>query len=215
MKQQYQGQVKVAIGEGGRDRDTKFPDWLSSNRHEMDAFLLQHWASLAETSGGLTAIFAEHVLEHFTPAEALFAAAMAFLTLKPGGRFRIAVPDGYQPDQKYIHYVRIGGTPGGLGASHQLIWTKDTLPELFKLVGFDVVLHEYFDLKGSFHRNEDESVEDIPMWGFVQRSARGMQELKGSGKIKVGNEKWTSLYFDAVKPLTCPSVAAVRATELV
>ena len=198
--------VKVAIGEGGRGRDEQFPDWLSSDRHEMDAFSLPHWALLAKVSGGVTALFAEHVLEHFTPVEVYFAASMAFLTLKPGGRLRVAVPDAYNPDPNYIRYIRIGGVPGGMGASHQVLWTKDTLPQIFEFVGFEIVLHEFFDLQGTFHNHEDDSVEQIDKWGFVQRSARGMQELKRLKLMKVGNANWTSLYFDAVKPASCSAV---------
>ena len=206
MRAQNQGHVKVAIGEGGRGRDEKFPDWLSSDRNEMDAFSLPHWALLAKVSGGVTALFAEHVLEHFTPVEVYFAASMAFLTLKPGGRFRVAVPDAYNPDPNYIRYIRIGGVPGGMGASHQVLWTKDTLPEIFESAGFEIVLHEFFDLQGTFHNHEDDSVEQIDKWGFVQRSARGMQELKRLNLMKVGNANWTSLYFDAVKPASCSAV---------
>ena len=36
----------------------------------------------------------------------------------------------------------------------QVVWTKDTLPELLELVGFRVVLHEYYDSKGKFHMNK-------------------------------------------------------------
>ena len=34
--------------------------------------------------------------------------------MKPGGRWRIAVPDGYKPDDEYQIYVGQGGTPSGL-----------------------------------------------------------------------------------------------------
>jgi hypothetical protein len=34
------------------------------------------------------------------------------------------------------------------------MWTKDTLPQIFKLVGFELVLHEYFDAAGHFHYNK-------------------------------------------------------------
>ena len=40
---------------------------MSTCADEMDAFEIRHWASLSQVSGGLTALFAEHVLEHFTP----------------------------------------------------------------------------------------------------------------------------------------------------
>ena len=55
--------------------------------------------------------------------EVYFTASMAYLALRPGARFRIAVPDAYNPDPNYIHYIRIGGVPGGLGASHQVPYT--------------------------------------------------------------------------------------------
>lgn len=34
------------------------------------------------------------------------------------------------------------------------MWTGDTLPQLFKAIGFDVRMHEYWDLSGTFHRNK-------------------------------------------------------------
>lgn len=62
-----------------------------------------------------------------------------------------------------------------------MLWTKDSLPELLEFVGFRVVLHEYYDRKGKFHMNKNMSVEEIPRWGFVERSFRFMrykQDLK-------------------------------------
>ena len=40
------------------------------------------------------------------------------------------------------------------GVRWQSMWTKDTLPQIFKLVGFELVLHEYFDVAGHFHYNK-------------------------------------------------------------
>jgi hypothetical protein len=40
--------IKVFLGEGGRGRDTKYPDWLSTDRDQMDAFKVTHWASLSQ-----------------------------------------------------------------------------------------------------------------------------------------------------------------------
>jgi hypothetical protein len=61
------------------------------------------------------------------------------------------------------------------GSRCQVLWTKDSLPELLELVGFRVVLHEYYDRKGKFHMNKNTSVEEIPRWGFVERSFRFMR----------------------------------------
>ena len=60
-----------------------------------------------------------------------------------------------------------------------------------------------FDLTWILSR-QNETVEEIENWGWVERSSREMQRLVALGKQDVGQDgNWTSLYFDAVKPESC------------
>ena len=51
--------------------------------------------------------------------------------LRPGGRLRIAVPDGFHPEPGYIEYVRPGGT--GIGADdHKVLYNYQSLRKLLE-----------------------------------------------------------------------------------
>jgi hypothetical protein len=67
---------------------------VCTDRPDLDLFKINSWLSLfLGTNGkGLDVVFAEHVLEHFTPTQVQKIAAASFVVLKPGGVFRIAVP---------------------------------------------------------------------------------------------------------------------------
>ena len=138
------------------------------------------------------AILAEHVWEHLTQKEGLIAAKMCFQYLQPGGRLRIAVPDGCNPDSNYRKWVQPGGT--GPGADdHKILYTYDSLQQLLVEAGFHTELLEYFDSSGQFH-----FVEWDPSDGMIRRSRRFDARNQGG---KLG---YTSLIVDAWKPRTNP-----------
>merc|ERR1712243_197230 len=127
--------------------------------------------------------------------QALAAAASAYPWLKPGGRWRIAVPDAYFQHDEYQKYNR----PGSFNVvqSHAVIWSKDTLGELLQYVGFEVELLEYYDVKGKFHFNNYSEVE----YGKVGRTYKNDARNHGQKKVPY---MYTSLVLDAIKPLDCP-----------
>jgi hypothetical protein len=55
-------------------------------------------------------------------------------------------------------------------------------------------------------------VEEIKIWGWVERSSREMQRMHAQGKLKKygQNGNWTSLYFDAIKPESCHQRAYIE-----
>ena len=132
-------------------------------------------------------MLAEHVWEHLTLHEGLTAAKQCFEYLKPGGYLRVAVPDGFHPDQKYIEGVKVDGT--GPGADdHKVLYTYKTLKELFSSAGFRVELLEYFDAEGEFH-----FVNWDTRSGTIRRSLR-FDKRNANGELK-----YTSIILDAHK----------------
>lgn len=135
----------------------------------------------------LEAIFSEHTLEHLTPMQVLRAASAMYRHLVPGGRARIAVPDGLHVQTAYRHYIR----PGSMG--HKVAWTAYTLPEIFESVGFVTQLIEYWDEEGVLHeRQTDDS------FGIVRRTLD--RDARNHGRASTSPVSITSLAFDAIKP---------------
>ena len=193
-----------------RDKGT-----LCTDRPQLDLFDVSSWLKLfGRQREGVRTLHAEHVLEHFHPIQVQQIAAASFLMLKPGGVFRVAVPDGYKPSPSYQQYIRPGGTASGHGQKHMVAWTVDSLTPIFEAVGFKIVLQEYFDSKGTFHSSED-AYEDSTL-GRIRRSWReDKRNNLPDGEVitskigdllpdtKPGEPRYTSLWFDAIKPAAC------------
>jgi predicted SAM-dependent methyltransferase len=225
----------------GADKDNICDDvvvgsTMCTEREQLDLFEINSWISLVlatrnkatgnsninDVVNGFDVIFSEHVLEHFEPTQVERIAAASFAVLKPGGRFRIAVPDGYKPSPSYQQYVRPGGTPSGVGQNHMVAWTIENLSPLFKNVGFEIVKREHFESDGTFVSVEG-AYDNEHKYGRVRRSFRHdernqkkpyedfMNDLGNlyAGDLKKGEPMYTSLWFDAVKPASCDYVLSV------
>ena len=171
--------VKIIIGAG----PTRYPGWIATDLPAFNALKRRDWARLFPP-GSIDRMLAEHVFEHVTSAEFAAFLGIARDYLAPGGRIRIALPDGHHPDSGYIAQVRPGGS--GLGAEdHKVLYTSDSMSELLRGQGFQFQLLEYFDAEGCFHRHAF-SADD----GFVVRSA-------GHDKRNQGDQlNYTSLIVD-------------------
>jgi predicted SAM-dependent methyltransferase len=206
---------------------------ICTEREQLDLFETNSWISLvlatrnkaagnsnSNAVNGFDAIFSEHVLEHFEPTQVERIAAASFAVLKPGGRFRIAVPDGYKPSPSYQHYIRPGGTPSGAGQNHMVAWTIENFPPLFENAGFEIVRREHFESDGTFVSVEG-AYDDEHKYGRVRRSFRhddrnqkkpyeDWKDVTGNyldaKDLKNGEPMYTSLWFDAVKPASCDYV---------
>ena len=144
-------------------------------------------------------MLAEHVWEHLTIDQGLEAAQRCFEYLKPGGYLRVAVPDGFHPDELYRHRVRPGGS--GAGADdHRVLYNHITLADIFEKAGFRVDLLEYFDSEGKFH-----FVDWNPEDGKINRSWRFDRRNED------GATNYTSIILDAYKD--AEQGAALVATE--
>jgi predicted SAM-dependent methyltransferase len=174
---------RVVAGAGA----SRIPGWISTNRDVLDLTREADWARWFGRRP-LRSLLAEHVWEHLTAQDAALAARLCLRYLEPGGRARIAVPDGLHPDPAYREQVRPGGT--GPGADdHKVLYDYRSLPVLFREAGFEVRLLEWFDEQGAFHSQDWD-----PADGPVLRSARFDPRNAG------GRLAYTSLILDALKP---------------
>jgi len=193
---------------------------VCTDRKELDLFEFSSWLQLfgGPVSKPPGVIFAEHVIEHFSPTQVHYLVAAAFLTMKPGGVFRVAVPDGYKPSPSYQQYVRAGSTASGLGNHHIVAYTIDNLVPIFRSVGFEINEHEHFDAEGKFHSQERAYAYD-EVYGKVMRSwkhdTRNNDGVPLPWNSSLGNLEddledgeplYTSLWFDAVKPEICANI---------
>lgn len=171
--------VKIIIGAG----QTRYPGWIAT---DMPAFnILRHrdWARLFPPRS-IDRMLAEHVFEHLTKDQFASVLACASQYLSPGGRIRLAVPDGNHPDSDYIAQVQPGGK--GLGAAdHKTLYTCGMISDVLRAQGFECEFLEYFDETGRFHQ-ADWSAGD----GFIGRSA-GHDQRNQAGQLN-----YTSLIVD-------------------
>ena len=166
---------------------TRLPGWISTNRATLDLTRREDWQRWFGRKP-IRALLAEHVWEHLSPGDAALAVRLCFDHLAPGGRLRLAVPDGLHPDPGYVDSVRPGGT--GAGADdHQVLYDYRSLGSLLGDAGFIVEPLEYFDEAGVFHQSPWD-----PADGMVVRSAR-FDPRNAGGKLA-----YTSVIADARKP---------------
>lgn len=176
------GPVNLVVGAS----KTSYEGWISTNIDQLDLLSLPDWERLL---GGVQVdrVLAEHVWEHLTPTDGLAALKNVFAHLKPGGRIRIAVPDGNHPDPDYREHVRPGGS--GPGADdHKVLYTRDLLEWAMQEAGFRPEALEYWDDSGEF-RSREWSPDD----GMVVRSLR--HDPRNAG----GRPVYTSLIVDGIK----------------
>lgn len=162
------------------------PGWIPTEADFLNLLQPADWSRYF-AGESIDAILAEHVWEHLDRRRGSTAAETCLRFLKPGGRLRLAVPDGNHPDPGYIDAVRPGGT--GAGADdHKVLYTLDTLAPLLTDAGFEVEPLEYFDSEGRFHERPWD-----PADGLVRRSRR-FDPRNRTGL------NYTSLIVDARKP---------------
>jgi predicted SAM-dependent methyltransferase len=167
-------------------RKTVYEGWISTDKDTLDVRKRDDWQSLLRMNKAHR-LLSEHVWEHLRVEEMDIANRLAFEFLKKGGCLRIAVPDGFHPDENYIAQVRPGGT--GLSAiDHKQLLNHQTLRDSLRSAGFEVEEIEHWDRSGVFHykpwRSED---------GHIKRSAFHDR------RNRRGRLNYTSLIIDAWK----------------
>jgi predicted SAM-dependent methyltransferase len=176
------GPIKIVIGASG----SYDKGWIDTDIEYLNLLIPHHWETYFQKSS-VDAILAEHVWEHLNLNDGLIAAKRCFEYLKPGGYLRVAVPDGFCSDERYINDVKPGGT--GAGADdHKVLYNHETFMDLFVKAGFRVDLLEYYDSEGNF-QYVNWNAEDGKIW----RSKRF------DDRNKDGILNYTSLILDARK----------------
>lgn len=171
--------LKVILGAG----PTHFPGWLETDKELLDVTSPSDWKALFDPNS-IDALLSEHMLEHLSEEEGHTALGECYRYLKPGGLFRIAVPDGYRRDPDY--YAEAAPPNDG----HQMLYNIDTLTAALQRVGFTTTPLEYFDAKEQFHATPWDEKD-----GLIQRSAR----FDTQQSFKRGDLFYTSVIVDARK----------------
>jgi predicted SAM-dependent methyltransferase len=175
------GPRRIVIGAGGLSD----PGWVATDVSEFDLLRPESWEAYVSPAS-IDALLAEHVWEHLSFAEGRVAAATCYRFLKPGGRMRLAVPDGYFPDPAFQAYIGVSGVAGGEAGAHKVVYTYRSFPEVFEAAGFRTTLLEYHDEHGVFHHSAWDPAE-----GLIRRSRR----FDPRGPI--------SIVLDALKSKVC------------
>lgn len=163
-----------------------YKGWIHSDIETLNLLKESDWKKYFDENS-IDRILAEHVWEHLTPEQGQLAFQNCYTFLKPGGFLRVAVPDGYNPSEEFINYVKPGGTGNGAD-DHKLLYNYEIMSGFLTDIGFEVDLLEYFDKNGQFHK-KPWSPED----GMIRRSA-DYDERNKNGKLG-----YTSLIIDAFK----------------
>lgn len=189
--------MKVILGAGG----TSQTGWTPLEFDDLDMRSRGSWAAHF-APGTIDAVLTEHVLEHLDTGEAIAAARNIFEFLKPGGYWRIAVPDAYNPDPKYHEW----SSPTGIyqtvwqpffqdqstHPAHKQFFSIDSLSSLLESFGFSVHPLEWFDYAGKFHRNQWSQSD-----GTIYR-ALGTEHSAFTSRLLLFDN--ISLIVDAIKP---------------
>lgn len=183
--------LRVIIGAG----EQRWDGWIPTQQHELD---LLDPNSFSGWFGGRSAdaLLCEHVWEHLTIDEGTAAAKLCAQYLRPGGRLRIAVPDGRFPDDEYQRTVQVGG-PGPRdhpAADHRVVFVHETLTAMFVAAGYCVHLLEWWDADGTFWV-EPWSIDDGPIYRSSRMDHRNIDYRTG-----IGRPGFTSLILDAFVP---------------
>jgi predicted SAM-dependent methyltransferase len=171
--------IKLLVGAGY----SEYKDWFTTDVSTLDLTDEQSFKRYF-SDRKIDNILAEHVLEHPTDSEMKLMLDNFKKYSNKGVNIRIAVPDGFHTDKKYIEWVRPGGT--GAGADdHKHLFNYRSLSEYFEQYGFKSFPVEYWDEKGKFHssyRNDEK--------GYVLRS------FINDDRNKDGKPHYTSLIID-------------------
>jgi predicted SAM-dependent methyltransferase len=140
------GPFRLHLGSGGHPLE----GWVNIDILGMEPDLYWDLRSGIPFPDGLaTAVFLEHVCEHFTLADDLDLLAECRRVLAPDGIVRVGVPDfgryleSYAADGSFIESVRPGRPTRllavaevALGHGHRSVWDEETLVRVLEESGF-------------------------------------------------------------------------------
>jgi predicted SAM-dependent methyltransferase len=174
--------VKLIVGAG----PTKYKGWFSTDIVTLDITKESDFEKYFSRKK-IKNVLAEHVLEHLTDQELEKMIKNFYKYSDDDINIRIAVPDGFHADEKYISIVEPGGT--GEGADdHKNLFNVNSLSSLFGRFGFVAQPIEYWDENRNFHQGYKDDKN-----GFVIRS------FINDKRNKNGKPVYTSLIIDFKK----------------
>lgn len=179
--------IKIIVGAA----ETWRSGWYATNEQWFDIASKADWAKNFRGKFLLSHVVAEHVFEHLTPAETEIALEQIAKHLLPGGRLRIAVPDGYHPDPIYRAHTCVGGI-GDDASDHKQVFNVDSLTEVLESAGLKCIHVEGYRNDGQLILTSY-STDD----GYIWRS-----RLNRADSVKLPwrfPDSDTSLIVDAVK----------------
>jgi predicted SAM-dependent methyltransferase len=192
--------IRVALGEVHTQTRK---GWVCTTQSMLDATSPAHFQRLL---GSLQAdaFVAEHVWEHMTVAEGLAAASLCFKHLRPGGRLRLAVPDGLRQmqcaraskdDGHGVSTLACNSSTKALFKEiedgHLVQYTPQLLHALLLSAGFEVVVPlEYHDAQSAW--------QSVP-WAAGDYGRIARARFNASSELPTGRS--VSIVFDAIKPL--------------
>lgn len=145
--------------------------WYSTNEQWLDVTKHNDWNKIFRDKKLLTHVVAEHVFEHLTYEECREALRLIRKHMIPGGRIRIAVPDGYHPDPTYLRHVGINGI-GADASDHKQLLTMDGLSTLLTESGYTAHPLEGYNKDGVLIQ-ESFNVAD----GYIYRSRSNLSNM--------------------------------------
>jgi len=177
-------QLKIIVGAA----ETWQSGWYPTNEQWLELANLDDWKRVFKGRRLITHVVAEHVFEHLTRKECVDALRYISSHLVEGGRVRIAVPDGYHPNENYLRHVGVNGI-GDDASDHMQLFTVDTLSSILSETGFRPVHIEGYDANGTLK---------IEPWsadcGFISRSRAN--KFNNTWEFVDAN---TSLIVDGIK----------------
>ena len=157
--------VLLNLGSGPRGLDDGH--WINIDGYrDRDVHLVVDFQRrLPFPDSSFDGVFSEHVLEHFTEEDGLRLATEAARVLRPGGVFRVVVPDGefilrsyFEDPEELVRYR--GGSPSETAMQmvnsffrqryeHQFIYDWPTLKRLLEQAGFGEVVRSAYGESGA------------------------------------------------------------------
>ena len=175
-------EVKIIVGAG----PTKYNGWFSTDIVTLDVTKESDFEKYFSKKK-IKNVLAEHVLEHLTNEDLEIMIKNFYKYSDDAINIRIAVPDGFHADEKYISIVKPGGT--GEGADdHKNLFNVNSLSSFFEKFGFVAHTVEYWGEERKFHQGYKNDANGYIIRSFIN-DKRNME----------GKPAYTSLIIDFTK----------------
>lgn len=182
---------------GSGPRGSEDPRWVNVDAfHDRNVhFLIDFNRRLPFPSSTFDGVFSEHVLEHFSLEDGELLAREVHRVLRPGGCFRIVLPDAALLMRCYFD------------APSELVAQRNAPPGTTPIEAVNLYFRQRYEHQFLYDWETLDSM--LARAGFVTRVRVAVGEARFSQDIVLDDEKyaWESLYAEAVKGATGPDAA--------